>query len=1067
MFDPRLRGASSSRGERRLAYTSMLLKALFAIVVVYAIAVVNGFRLLADGGGGWWSRNSFWDSAGLTTKSLIRPLHLGGLSREPGSPPSYRINVFGWRRTAALARLCDGLAGAHYDGQRVSLHLFIDGGASAKVVAFAQAFEWPHGAKELVLRPKSVGLEQNIVSSWPDPGANELGFFFEDDVIVSPDYFRWAVALAEGATTGPDAAEIVGISLATPRVNQFTRRNHHRRTAEERAPEAAVTLPPTDIKEKIKVSAGGWVSQGALIAHSALGGRVVRLQQPASWGTLYYGQHWKRFEGYYRARVAEGFAGASFAVPQSTSDDWSRSWKKYFMEYMYANGYTMLYPNYDDQRALSCTTREKGEHTGGGKGIQEQTSEVLRLDREWLFSPDLFESGETAEVDIGEAALSPLVFDLHFLPRDPTELTRIGTAYIKAVASATGAWSEPAQQALAALSASAGLTASIASWREFEYEPWMGRRVNFRPTATAVVAMRMPPTMWSKDPVIQSNCLRSLESLWPALNVLVVADASSCAFIRQRYYVECMDEKLCGDPAVVKGKPTMNCILKAPQAYAFGGKFSLYTNADIVHSDVLVTQVLPAVHSLGNFVVVGRRWDLGPIADDFDAAHSAKVVTRGAGGDISGVTVDGVATKLHGAYEEDYFMYPRDLPLLERMPPFIIAGVRWDNWLVQTAALDEHVPLIDATAIYPVLHVFQDQDDQGMSCCHAGSTRNCFLAGPHYKKGKITNANLILTSIGAIVPGVERETLVTQVEKDHPKAAIMWEAELVSDFTRIFWQEPRTLAYIQALASPFLAAAAGANATLAHEAMHNMRIQLAKYTKKPNVFSDLRGPFALFPGPFFGDQLQKVADDTEAVVAALQRIAQAKMDGLLIEVAPYHGLSTSAVCTSSVPSAAATAPCVSLLLVEGSTELTSDELKQQVGRFDLVLLMLPWAQWKRGAEVDGEPTMSHVENKELTFHAKGFKDGMKKGQKDQMYVDFTLTRTLEAHQLQCIHLRTGPREHWPEYLLDNFKAPCKQDPSAHKLLTPYGLLLKSYLGPPVALRLLCFKATYATPLGKD
>ena len=31
----------------------------------------------------------------------------------------------------------------------------------------------------------------------PDADASEWGFFFEDDVIVSPDYFRWATSFVD------------------------------------------------------------------------------------------------------------------------------------------------------------------------------------------------------------------------------------------------------------------------------------------------------------------------------------------------------------------------------------------------------------------------------------------------------------------------------------------------------------------------------------------------------------------------------------------------------------------------------------------------------------------------------------------------------------------------------------------------------------------------------------------------------------------------------------------------------------------------------------------------------
>ncbi len=48
------------------------------------------------------------------------------------------------------------------------------------------------GACSVVLRPENIGLMQQWFNVWQPASESELAFVFEDDVEVSPLYFRWA-----------------------------------------------------------------------------------------------------------------------------------------------------------------------------------------------------------------------------------------------------------------------------------------------------------------------------------------------------------------------------------------------------------------------------------------------------------------------------------------------------------------------------------------------------------------------------------------------------------------------------------------------------------------------------------------------------------------------------------------------------------------------------------------------------------------------------------------------------------------------------------------------------------
>ena len=49
-------------------------------------------------------------------------------------------------------------------------------------------------------------------------------------------------------------------------------------------------------------------------------------------------------------------------VPHVRSNNWLRSWKKFFIELAYLKGYVMLYPNYESYLSLSTNHLEYGSH---------------------------------------------------------------------------------------------------------------------------------------------------------------------------------------------------------------------------------------------------------------------------------------------------------------------------------------------------------------------------------------------------------------------------------------------------------------------------------------------------------------------------------------------------------------------------------------------------------------------------------------------------------------------------------------------------------------------------------
>lgn len=122
------------------------------------------------------------------------------------------------------------------------------------------------------------------MNSWTPIGSNQAAFFFEDDIEVSPLFFKWAL---DNMSIKND--QIIGISLYTPKIDE------------------------------INPNAGEW-NPHKFIQNSD---RFL-FQLPCSWGALYYSSFWISFKEYYEQRHSLNL----MIVPDARSNQWKRSWKK-------------------------------------------------------------------------------------------------------------------------------------------------------------------------------------------------------------------------------------------------------------------------------------------------------------------------------------------------------------------------------------------------------------------------------------------------------------------------------------------------------------------------------------------------------------------------------------------------------------------------------------------------------------------------------------------------------------------------------------------------------------------
>eukprot|EP00127_Corallochytrium_limacisporum_P006900 Clim_evm15s237 gene=Clim_evmTU15s237 len=251
------------------------------------------------------------------------------------------VHVFAWDRLDSLKRLLKSLETSYYDRHPVDLQFNIDGGAKQEVTQFVSTYTgWQHGDVVRNIRTENVGLERNIMTAWDPVNDRRMGVFLEDDIEVSPYWYRYIRACLKAYRHAwREYSGLVGISLYTPRLVQVPRpqRDWH-------AYEAGVKL-----------------------------NNPFLLQLPCSWGALYFPWAWRDFRQYWESMQRPEIPAKEIPyLPDTDTNRWERSWKRRMIEFMYVNGMVMLYPNLANEASFSTNHREVGQHTGTGGSAQKE-----------------------------------------------------------------------------------------------------------------------------------------------------------------------------------------------------------------------------------------------------------------------------------------------------------------------------------------------------------------------------------------------------------------------------------------------------------------------------------------------------------------------------------------------------------------------------------------------------------------------------------------------------------------------------------------------------------------------
>jgi glycosyltransferase involved in cell wall biosynthesis len=226
------------------------------------------------------------------------------------------IVVVAFNRPASLQRLLSSISKADYRTTEIPLCFcidFQDSAANREVREIAEAYDWPHGPKEIIHQTENLGLKTHVLACGDLTERFGSIIMLEDDLYVSPGFYAYTVQALEFYS---EDDRIAGISLYNHRVN---------------------------------------VTGGRPFEAIHDGSDNYFLQVAASWGQAWTKQHW----GSFRKWFSNNLGITEFVNMPSYIMNWpDTSWLKHYIHYLVVEGKFFVYPRI----GLTTNFSDVGQH---------------------------------------------------------------------------------------------------------------------------------------------------------------------------------------------------------------------------------------------------------------------------------------------------------------------------------------------------------------------------------------------------------------------------------------------------------------------------------------------------------------------------------------------------------------------------------------------------------------------------------------------------------------------------------------------------------------------------------
>ena len=245
----------------------------------------------------------------------------------------------------------------------------------------AEQFLWPHGDKRVVVNEGNNGLSKQWYFAWQPSAESEAAFIFEDDLEVSPLFYRWTRA-AVGRYYTMDQRRLHRQMLLA--VRDHIRVNG---SASAASPDG---LPP--LERFARDAAGRPLMYGVCLQKQHLdpahypkrldvrnGHRPFLFSLVGSWGPLLLPLPWRAFREWWAWRSARARASDElFPITEKlVVNHFYRNnagiWTPWIVRFAYETGAKCLYSNLPGNASLMTNHREKGENYGTTMGAETAT----------------------------------------------------------------------------------------------------------------------------------------------------------------------------------------------------------------------------------------------------------------------------------------------------------------------------------------------------------------------------------------------------------------------------------------------------------------------------------------------------------------------------------------------------------------------------------------------------------------------------------------------------------------------------------------------------------------------
>lgn len=204
---------------------------------------------------------------------------------------------------------------------------------SKQILDFVDGFDWRFGEKLVHLRTANAGLQAQWLEAWWPTSDHEFAFVVEDDMEVSPLYYRFlkAVILNYYYNATNFSPFIYGASLQRPR------------------------LVPGKHGNKMRLNGEA---------------RIFLYQLVGTWGQLLFPRPWKEFRLWYDTHKSKGIKPF---LDGMVTNGWYKKkgekiWTPWFIKFVHSHGYFNIYTNFLHERALSISHRDAGVNYGKTAG---------------------------------------------------------------------------------------------------------------------------------------------------------------------------------------------------------------------------------------------------------------------------------------------------------------------------------------------------------------------------------------------------------------------------------------------------------------------------------------------------------------------------------------------------------------------------------------------------------------------------------------------------------------------------------------------------------------------------